>query len=160
MTAVSNATPLIYLAAIGQFDLLQVLYGRIHVPSAVYHEVVTQGAGRWGAAETAGARWIEQHTVADLAQVTSLQLHLHGGESEVVVLAEALRADLVIVDESAARAELAQRGLAFIGTVGVLMTAKSRGLITALKPELDQLRACGFRLSDRVYRTCLAAVGE
>ena len=35
-----------------------------------------------------------------------------------------------------------------------------QGLIASLKPELDQLRACGFHLSDRVYRSCLAAVGE
>jgi predicted nucleic acid-binding protein len=100
MTVVSNSTPLIYLAAIGQFDLLRVLHGRIHIPSAVYDEVVTQGAGRWGAAETGGANWIDQHKVADISQVALLQNHLHGGESEVVVLAEELHADLIIVDET------------------------------------------------------------
>ena len=52
------------------------------------------------------------------------------------------------------------RGIAFIGTVGILMEAKQRGLIVALRPELDQLRTCGFHLSDRVYRACLAFVGE
>lgn len=160
MTVVSNATPLIYLAASGNFDLLRILHGRVLIPAAVYEEVVTQGAGRWGAAETAGANWIDRRTVVDLAQVASLQTHLHGGESEVVVLSEELHADLVIVDESAARRELARRGFAFIGTVGVLIKAKQRGLVAALKPELDQLRSCGFRLSDRVYQACLAAVGE
>jgi predicted nucleic acid-binding protein len=89
-----------------------------------------------------------------------LQTSLHGGESEVVVLAEELHADLVIMDDSAARRELTQRGITFIGTAGSLIVAKSRGLINALKPELDQLRACGFRLSDRVYRACLATVRE
>jgi len=66
----------------------------------------------------------------------------------------------VIMDESAGRRELAVRGIAFIGTVGILMEAKQRGLIVALRPELDQLRTCGFHLSDRVYRACLAFVGE
>jgi hypothetical protein len=160
MTVVSNSTPLIYLAAIGRFDLLRALYGRLRIPCAVYEEVVIQGTGRWGAAETAGASWIDQHTVADQAKVTSLQIHLHGGESEVIVLAEELHADLVLMDETAARRELARRGIAFIGTVGVLMQAKQHGLITALKPDLDQLRTCGFHLTDRVYRACLAAVGE
>ena len=50
--------------------------------------------------------------------------------------------------------------IAFIGTVGVLMVGKQRGLVAVLKPELDQLRAWGFRLSDLVYRASLAAVGE
>ena len=95
MMVVCNSTPLIYLAAIGKFDLLRALYGQVLIPSAVYDEVVTQGAGRWGAAETAGASWIDRRSVADLAKVTSLQARLHGGESEVVVLAEELQADLV-----------------------------------------------------------------
>jgi predicted nucleic acid-binding protein len=55
MTVVCNSTPLMYLAAIGKFDLLQSLYGRFHIPNAIYGEVVTQGTGRWGAMETAAA---------------------------------------------------------------------------------------------------------
>jgi Domain of unknown function (DUF3368) len=50
--------------------------------------------------------------------------------------------------------------LAAIGAVGVLMQAKRRGLIAALRPELDQLGACGFPLTNRVYRACLAVSGE
>ena len=160
MTVVSDATPLINIAAIGKFDLFQTLYGRLIIPSAVYEEIVTQGAGRWGAAETAGAAWIDRRAVSDPAKVISLQTHLQGGESEVIVLAEELHADLVIMDETAGRRELARRGIAFIGTVGVLMEAKRHGLIAALKPELDQLRNCGFHLGDRVYLACLSLVGE
>jgi hypothetical protein len=77
-----------------------------------------------------------------------------------VVLAEELHADVVLMDESAGRRALRQRHLPFIGTVGVLMQAKQRGLIGSLRPELDQLRACGFHLADHLYRMCLAAVGE
>jgi predicted nucleic acid-binding protein len=160
MTVVVNSTPLIYLAAIGKFDLLHHLYGRVIIPQAVFFEVVTQGANRWGAAETAAANWIEQRAVSDTSKVTALQRHLHGGESEVIVLADELRADLVLMDETADRAELARRGIPFIGTVGVLMQAKPHGLIAALQPELDQLCVCGFHISDRIYRACLAAVAE
>lgn len=53
MIVVSNSTPLISLAAIGKFDLLRTLHGRIYVPDAVFDEVVAQGSGRWGAAEVA-----------------------------------------------------------------------------------------------------------
>jgi uncharacterized protein len=159
-TVVADATPLIYLAAIGQFDVLGVLYGRIVIPGAVYDEVVMHGAGRAGAAETAGAAWIDRQAVSNRAEATSLQAHLDSGESEAIVLADELHADLVVMDEAAGRRILAGRGIAFIGTVGVLMQAKKRGLIAELKPELDQLRACGFHLSERVRRFCLAAVGE
>jgi predicted nucleic acid-binding protein len=160
MIVVADATPLIYLAAIGKFDLLPDLYGRITVPSAVYEEVVIQGAGRWGAAEMASAGWIDRETVRDPTKVVSLQLRLDSGENEVVVLAEELRADLVLMDEMAGRHELDQRGVTFMGAVGVLMQAKQRGFIGPLKPELDRLRVCGFHLGDQLYRACLAAVGE
>jgi hypothetical protein len=157
---VVNSTPLIYLAAIGRFDLLHALYGRIHIPQAVYDEVVIQGTGRWGAAETAQATWIDRHTIADPGKAATLQANLDLGESEVIVLAEQLHANLAIMDETVGRQELKRRGIGFIGTVGVLMSAKHRGIITALKPELDHLRAYGFHLSDHVYQTCLGLVGE
>jgi uncharacterized protein len=160
MIVVADATPLIYLAAIGKFELLRDLYGSITIPAAVYDEVVTQGSGKWGAAETAAAGWIDRESVQDPAKLVGLQSHLHGGECEVIVLAEELQAALVLMDESAGRHELALRQLPCLGTVGVPMQAKQRGLIRALKPELDQLRACGFHLSNQVYRACLAAVAE
>jgi predicted nucleic acid-binding protein len=160
MTVVADSTVLIYLAAIGRFDLLAALYGRILIPTAVYDEVVTQGAGRWGAAETAAADWIDQHAIVDISRVTNLQAILGRGESEVIVLAEALRAHVVIMDESAGRQELSKRKITFVGTIGILLQAKLRGLIPLIKPELDRLRSCGFHLSDQVYNACLALVGE
>ncbi|MBI3462036.1 MAG: DUF3368 domain-containing protein [Planctomycetes bacterium] len=78
----------------------------------------------------------------------------------MIVLADELRADLVIMDEIAGRRELASRGIQFTGTIGVLLQAKVRGLITALRPELDQLRVCGFHITDQIYRACLASVSE
>ena len=49
MKIVSNASPLINLARIGQLDLLQQLYGQLTIPEAVWHEVVVEGAGQPGA---------------------------------------------------------------------------------------------------------------
>jgi predicted nucleic acid-binding protein len=155
---VVNSTPLIYLAAVGRFDLLRSLYRQIVIPVAVFDEVVLQGAGQWGAAETPAANWIDRRAVTDRSRVSALLGQLDLGESEVIALAQELGADLAIVDEMAARHELANRGLPYIGTVGVLMQAKQQGLIPSLKRELDQLRACGFHLSEHVYRSCLAAV--
>jgi predicted nucleic acid-binding protein len=157
---VADATPLIYLAAIQKFDLLRTLFGRVVIPSAVYDEVVINGAGRPGAAETAGAAWIDRQSIFSASKAVSLQTFLDYGECEAIILAEELHADLVIMDEALGRRELAKRGIVFIGTIGVLMQAKQRNLIAALKPELDQLRAAGFHLTDRVYYSCLAASGE
>jgi predicted nucleic acid-binding protein len=160
MVVVSNATPLIYLAAIGRFELLQNLFERITIPEAVYEEVVTNGAGGWGATETAKAEWIERRRVSTTSTLGSLPTNLNGGELEVISLAVELPANLVIMDEFAGRAELARRKMPVVGTVGVLIQAKRRNLIPALAVEMDRLKACGFRLSERIYRACLAEAGE
>jgi predicted nucleic acid-binding protein len=160
MIVVADSTVLIFLSAIGRFDLLVSLYGGIVIPDGVYDEVVTRGAGRWGADETATAAWIGRQTVADLTKATDLLSHLGRGESEVILLAEELAADLVIMDEADGRQELSKRKISFVGTAGILLQAKMKGMIPAAKPELDRLRAFGFHLSDSVYNACLALAGE
>ena len=59
MKIVSNASPLINLACIGQLDLLQELYGELTVPDAVQRQVVVEGAGQPGAKAVEAASWIQ-----------------------------------------------------------------------------------------------------
>jgi hypothetical protein len=42
---VSNTSPLVYLAALGDFTLLHELFSEIVIPRAVYHEIAIGGAG-------------------------------------------------------------------------------------------------------------------
>jgi hypothetical protein len=72
MTVVSNSSPLISFAAIGQLDLLKSLYGTIHIPQTVYHEVITQGAGKPGSTDVASATWIQRHTVQNRRAIRTL----------------------------------------------------------------------------------------
>lgn len=51
MIIVSDASPIINLAVIGQLNLLQKLYGKVIIPQAVYEEIVIEGAGQAGATE-------------------------------------------------------------------------------------------------------------
>jgi predicted nucleic acid-binding protein len=47
-----------------------------------------------------------------------------------------------------------------IGTVGVLVIARERGLIPALAPLLEALRSSGYYLSEKLIQTALERVGE
>jgi predicted nucleic acid-binding protein len=49
MIVVSNTTPLIGLAVLGRFQLLEQLFGEIHIPGAVYVESVVAGRAEGGA---------------------------------------------------------------------------------------------------------------
>lgn len=67
----------------------------------------------------------------------------------------------MLVDERAARTEAASRGLRRIGLLGVLRDAKGAGLISSVRPLLDDLRVrVNFWVSDATYEAVLTDVGE
>ena len=158
---VSNSTSLIALNAIGSRALLTSLYGSIHIPEAVYNEVVS-GAGRAGASAVASAKWITRHTVVDQPAITSLKInnHLATGESEAIVLAGEMGADLILLDDRAARRVARQHNLSIIGTVGILLQAKDQQMIPAVKPLLDSLISAGIYLDATLYQQALRLAGE
>lgn len=86
MKVVSNASPLINLAAIGELDLLRRLYGRVSVPAAVWGEVVRRGAGKPGSRAVRRASWVRVETVRDRALVEMLLEDLDLGEADSIVL--------------------------------------------------------------------------
>jgi predicted nucleic acid-binding protein len=58
MKVVSNSGPLINLAKVDQFALLQDLFQHITIPPEIFEEVVVRGVGQPGAGETYTAQWI------------------------------------------------------------------------------------------------------
>ncbi|MEM1095030.1 MAG: DUF3368 domain-containing protein [Bacteroidota bacterium] len=79
---------------------------------------------------------------------------MHPGEREAIALAEAKQADLLLLDERAARAIAAERHVPITGTLGVLLEASMRGLtdLTTVVPKLQQTT---FRASPKLYRWLL-----
>ena len=63
--------------------------------------------------------------------------------------------------ETVGRVVALREGLAIIGLVGVLVTAKQRGLLPSVGPVLQQLEnEAGFRLSQSLKADTLRVVGE
>lgn len=148
---------MISLSLINQLGLLRALYGQVHIPPAVYEEVVTKGEGRPGAKEVTQADWIVVSEIPEAVRgtVQPRPTALHAGEIEAMELALWLQAKLVILDEKLARRIAKAQGLNIVGTVGVLSHAKDRGLLVDLKSALDELRKNGIRISEKLYREVL-----
>jgi hypothetical protein len=160
MIVVANAGPLIALARIGHFPLLHALFGELSVPPAVREEVLSVGVARPGADEFAAASWIRVVDVPDTVAVQLLRERLGAGESEAIVLAIQVHADLLLIDEARGRRVAEMSGLTRTGTIGVILAAKRRGLVQAATPLLDDLVAAGFRMSAALYRTALSLAAE
>ncbi len=160
MIVVSDTSPVTSLAAVGQLHLLEVLYGTVVLPQAVYREL-TDPPGQPGGAEVQLLSWITRESASDRAQVASLLEELDLGEAEAVALAMELRADLLLMDERLGREVAARLGLRFVGTVGVLLAAKRQRHLAAVKPVLDALiDKARFRVSPTLYQAALAAAEE
>jgi uncharacterized protein len=158
---VSDASPLLNLAIIGQLDLLRQLYDEVVVPQAVYDEVVVLGSDMPGASDVRDAHWILTKQVMNRPLITALRLRLDRGEAEAIALASELNADLLLVDERKARLVASQFGLKFTGLLGLLVEAKQKRMIVAVKPLVDRLRTeAGFWISQNLYEYILQVVNE
>ena len=155
-SVVSDTGPLIALAAIGQFDLLRKLFGEIQIPPAVRAEILDVNTVN---AVTA-ADWVVIRAVQDELAVQLLRDELDAGESEAIVLARELDADLFLVDDRSARRRADTVELSTIGKLGVLLLAKTEGVVPVLSPLLDDLRRAGFHMSDELYDQVLDSAGE
>lgn len=148
---VADASPLIAFAQIGQLHLLQALFTSLFVPPAVAREV---------APSVTSHPWIVERRLAQPIAPSVLQAGLGPGESEAISLALEVRADHFVVDEKAARHLAEGLRLNVIGTLGILLAARRKGLIPAVRPQVDALIAKNFWISPRLVEQALAAVGE
>jgi predicted nucleic acid-binding protein len=156
---VSNSGPLIALANINSFQFLLSLFGEICITEAVYRES-TRLEQLPAASAIRNTAWVKTFAVQDQLAVELLRIELDEGESETIVLARELNAAQILLDERRARRKTAQLGLRTIGTLGILLLAKSRGLLPTIKPHLDALRDYPFRIAPQLYEEVLKRAGE
>lgn len=79
---------------------------------------------------------------------------LHRGEQEAILLDEELSADLLLLDEKAARKAAVERGLNVVGLVGILDRAAKVELID-LPSVVARLNQTNFRVAPRILKNVL-----
>ncbi len=149
MRVVSNTSPLIGLSNIGKLKILHDVFGEVVVPPAVGREFGEELPG-----------WITVKAPKNRPLVQALLESLGDGESEAIALAIELNADFLILDDLKARKIARKLGLRVIGTAGLLLLAKKRGVIKEVKPLLMELVEKGFRISNEVIEIILQSAGE
>lgn len=158
MKTVVNSTPLIALSITGYLFLLNRLFEQVVVPVSVYEEVALQGEERPGAEAVAQANWLVIQA-PDRSLVLSAELvQLDRGEQDVILLAQEIKADWVLIDEKLARRVAIGLGLQVKGTLGVLLIAYRMGLISkeASIKAVQDLASSSVRLSSRLREWFIA----
>jgi hypothetical protein len=158
---VSDTSPIRALEFLDRLDLLRILFGSILVPPAVAAELTRTG-GHFRSIDVSHYDYLQARAATDQQQVASLLSTLDRGEAEAIVLAREVAADAILIDEADGREVARQQfGLRVIGTLGILLDAKKRDMVSAVRPLVDQLRdGLGFFVSEPLYREVLHRAGE
>jgi hypothetical protein len=158
MLVVSDTSPLNGLFRIGHLHLLEILFGRIIVPTEVAEELASITAFGFDPETLLAHPWIEVRT----SQTDPVfQKTLDKGEAAAISLAKELKADILLVDELKARNIAKKEGFKVIGILGVLLLAKSKGHITSVAMLMDLLiHDVGFWIDGNLYQEVKSLAGE
>lgn len=150
MIVVADTGPLNYLVLIDVVNILEPLYKRVLIPSAVADELGADGA------PLAVRRWIAQppdwlEILLDPPADKTLS-GLDPGESAAIAMAVSQQADRLLIDDSKGRAEAERRHLKVTGTLGVIAAAHRRGLLD-FEAAIASLSSTTLYLSPRLLET-------
>lgn len=157
MQVIVNAGPLIWLAKIGKLSLLKTLYGQVIIPREVYIQTVEKGLERGFRdaviiKEACDQGWIKivnlnnaQLRLRDkiLARLKELDI----GEVDAIVYAKTTKADLILLDDSTARAFAESWEIKAKGTLYILLKAYKEKILTR-----NETKECLYNLIEKGFR--------
>ena len=150
---ISDAGPLIALAKVDFLFVPRALFSRLQIPGAVWLECL-QKPGE-------DSRRIEQAVRDGWLSVVSVNLErtsqrfsssLGRGETEAIQLALETTQSLLIVDDRLARRQAMRCGLAYLGTVRMLLLAEQRQVIDDAEALIRRMTASGYRISPQILQ--------
>lgn len=153
-----NASPIIALGKIGRLSLLDALCSRLVIPLAVVEEV-TAGSARDGAADWIGG---QRERFVQISEIDPLVVawDLGKGEGEVLTWVKRNSGFEAIIDDRAARNCADALNIPVRGTVGIILPAKSAGLVRQVKPLFEELMQAGMRVDEVVLKTAIELARE
>jgi len=150
---VCNASPLIFLSKLNRLDLLNDLFSDVYVPLHAWDEATHKPddiSKELNMMKSSGN--LSVFTVKNTAAVSAMIGRLHTGEIEVIVGAGELGISTVILDDGYARSKAKQVGLVVTGTLGILIVAKQKGVMSDIDKEIDNLIKTGFRINESIIK--------
>jgi len=104
--------------------------------------------------------WIDVKAVQNRDLLYTYADSIDIGEASAIALANEIHADLIILDDSAARKFASKLNLRITGSVGLLLEAKKNGIMLEIRPYLDKIQETNFRISATLINNILVAAKE
>ncbi|MGV6815780.1 MAG: DUF3368 domain-containing protein [Thiotrichales bacterium] len=156
---VINASPLICLFRSELHDLLPQLFTEINVPDAVWQEVTQGGHDDPASRGLEKAEWAIHLPPTEIDPVIQAW-DLGAGETSVLGFARQHPEYPAAIDDAAARRCARSLNINTLGTGGILVLAKRRGLIDSLAEALEAVQESGLWLRNQLVELLLKHAGE
>ncbi len=157
--AVINASPFILLCKSGLVEILPELFADVYMPEAVSQEIIRGDDAASQKLLECRKLWLDFYPVDIVEDV--LVWNLGDGETEVLSFVFENKTEYTaLIDDRAARRCAETLGIKTLGTGGILILAKKRGLIETVSVELKKLQDAGLWLSDEIADVILKQAGE
>ncbi len=155
---VINASPFILLCKSGLAELLSGLFSEIYMPERVSIEIIDGYDLATEKLYDYEETWIIRCLPSVAEEV--LVWNLGDGETDVLSWAFWNKDTTALVDDRAARKCAETLSIKTLGTGGILVLAKKRGLIKKVSPELKKLQVAGLWISDEIVELILKQANE
>ena len=133
MIIIADTSPIIFLLKVNRLHLLHDLFGTVFIPEAVYNELTQNEKYQFEAEKIIHSDFIKSKQISNKQAILILQnvALLDYGESEAIVLFNELGGQLLLIDERSGREVAEQLQIPISGTIGVLLKAFEKNLLTA-----------------------------
>lgn len=157
MIIIADSSGLISLAICDSLFLLEKLFKEIKVPKAVFNEVIIEGKIQ--------SEVLEDFLRDKIIEIDSTEFvidagNLGKGELEAMALYKKLSSGFLLIDDLRARKIAELNGINIIGSLGILLLGKQRGLIKKIKPILKKIKESDLYISDKLLDKVLKYSGE
>ena len=146
---ISNTTCLIVLDNLNLIHILKDVYKEIYITEEVHKEFGNKIED-----------WIKIKDVKNKNYTKLLNTFIDLGESSTIALSYEINNSIMILDDLKARKIAKSMNLKYTGTLGVLLRAKEKGIISSVKPIMNQLKLQNFFISESVEKQILMLAKE
>lgn len=160
MKVVSNTAPLILLSKIKRLSLLDRLYTKVLIPESVLEEFSVKPGEEADSLHSLLQKEKFQSTPVSPQYLQKITSNLGAGERATIALGLEANADLAIIDELHGREIARNHELSITGTIGILIEAHERGVISSVRQELDRLIEAGMWIDESFYHKILTEINE
>lgn len=146
---VSDASCIILFSKIGKLDILKSLFHNLVITDIIAKEYSQKLPD-----------FIQVKNPKNKKYQQILETFLDKGEASAIALAFEEDDSLLIIDESKGRREAKRLGINITGSLGLIITAKEKGIISSTSEIIELIQKTNFRISESLILKALEISGE